>query len=229
VDDRLVASILVVDDEIRFARALAKGLDDHGFEVSLAHDGLEGYRLAKEPRFDVVVLDIMLPGLSGMEVCRRLRQEDVGTPILMLTARDSDADETDALDCGADDYLRKPFSFAVLVARCRALVRRGGREGWPELAVGDLALDPGRRIARRGSVQVQLSRREAALLEYLMRSPGRVLSKEDILEHVWGEADRDTNVVEVYIGYLRRKLDQPFGTHTVRTVRGQGYQLEETR
>jgi two-component system OmpR family response regulator len=225
-----VANILVVDDEVRFARTLAEGLSDHGFDVRLAHDGYEGYRLAKEPHFDVVVLDIMLPGLSGVEVCRRLREEDVGTPILMLTARDADADETDALDTGADDYLRKPFSFAVLVARCRALLRRGGRDGWSELVVGDLVLDPGRRVARRGEVQIHLSRRETALLEHLMRSPGRVLAKEEILEHVWGEVDeRDTNLVEVYIGYLRKKLDQPFGTSTVRTVRGQGYQLEESR
>jgi two-component system, OmpR family, response regulator len=225
-----VPSILVVDDEVRFARTLAQGLADQGFDVRLAHDGYEGYRLAKEPAFDVVVLDIMLPGLSGVEVCRRLRADDVGTPILMLTARDADADETAALDGGADDYLRKPFSFAVLVARCWALWRRGGRQGWSELVVGDLSLDPAGRTVRRGDVQIHLSRRESALLEHLMRSPDRVLSREEILEHVWGETDvRETNLVEVYIGYLRKKLDQPFGRSTVRTVRGHGYQLEEPR
>jgi two-component system OmpR family response regulator len=224
-----VPSILVVDDEVRFARTLAQGLTDQGFEVRLAHDGYEGYRLAREPTFDVVVLDIMLPGLSGVEVCRRLRAEDVGTPILMLTARDADSDETAALDIGADDYLRKPFSFAVLVARCGALLRRGGRQGWAELVVGDLTLNPALRTVRRGDVQIHLSRRESALLEHLMRSQGRVLSKEEILEHVWGELDvRETNLVEVYVGYLRKKLDQPFGRSIVRTVRGHGYQLVDS-
>lgn len=221
-------SILIVDDEVRFARALAQGLTDEGFKVHLAHNGHDGYRLAKEPSFDVVVLDVMLPGLSGIEVCRRLRADDVGTPILMLTARDADSDETSSLDSGADDYLRKPFSFAVLVARCRALLRRGAREGWSELCHGDLALDVSRRTARRGDVQIRLSRRETALLEHLMRAHDRIASKEEILEHVWGEVDdRDTNLVEVYIGYLRKKLDQPFGRSTVRTVRGQGYRLED--
>jgi two-component system OmpR family response regulator len=224
-----VPSILVVDDEVRFARTLAQGLTDQGFDVRLTHDGYDGYRLAKEPSFDVVVLDIMLPGLSGVEVCRRLRSDDVATPILMLTARDADSDETAALDSGADDYLRKPFSFAVLVARCWALLRRGGREGWSELVVGELTLNPARRTVRRGDVQVHLSRRESALLEHLMRSHDRVLSKEEILEHVWGELDvRDTNLVEVYVGYLRKKLDQQFGRSTVRTVRGHGYQLEDS-
>ena len=220
-------NILVVDDEVRFARSLAEGLADQGFEVRLAHDGYEGHRLAKEPQFDIVVLDIMLPGLSGVEVCRRLRAEDVSTPILMLTARDAEADETGALDIGADDYLRKPFSFAVLVARCRALLRRGSREGWSELVVGDLVLDPARRVARRAGVPIHLSKRETAMLEYLMRSPGVVLSKEQILQRVWGDPEnRGTNLVEVYIGYLRKKLDQPFGTSVLRTVRGQGYKVE---
>jgi two-component system OmpR family response regulator len=147
----------------------------------------------------------------------------------MLTARDADADETEALDVGADDYLRKPFSFTVLVARCKALLRRGGREGWSELIVGDLALDPSRRVARRGNVQIHLSPRETALLEYLMRSRGQIRSKDEILERIWGEVeDRPTNVVEVYVGYLRKKLDQPFGTTTLRTIRGQGYLLEDS-
>jgi DNA-binding response OmpR family regulator len=222
-----VVSILVVDDEELFARTLAAGLSDQGFDVSVVHDGHEGYRLGKEPRFDVIVLDIMLPELSGVEVCRRLRAEDVGTPILMLTARGAEADETNALETGADDYLRKPFSFPVLVARCRALLRRGERSGWSELTVGDLVLDPRRRVARRGGAEVRLSRRETALLEYLMRSSGQVVSKEDILKDVWGGCDdRRGNLVEVYIGYLRRKLDQVPGMSTVRTVRGHGYQLE---
>src|SRR5512141_2070310 len=162
-----MANILLVDDEVLFAQTLGAGLRDQGFEVRLAHDGREGYRLAKDPSFDVVVLDIMLPRMSGVEACRRLRAEDVATPILMLTARGAVSDETDSLDAGADDYLRKPFSFKVLVDRCRALQRRGGREGWSELVAGDLVLDPGLRVARRGDVPITLSRREAALLEYL--------------------------------------------------------------
>lgn len=224
-----MANILLVDDEVLFAQTLGAGLRDQGFEVRLAHDGREGYRLAKDPCFDVVVLDIMLPRMSGVEACRRLRAEDVATPILMLTARGAVSDETDSLDAGADDYLRKPFSFKVLVARCRALQRRGGREGWSELVAGDLVLDPGHRTARRGDVPITLSRREAALLEYLMRAGGEVRSKEAILEHVWGDVeDPGTNLVEVYIGYLRKKLDHPFGTTSLRTIRGQGYQLEST-
>ena len=222
-----MTNLLLVDDEVAFARTLATGLEDQGFDVRLAHDGFEGYRQAKETRFDIVVLDIMLPRMSGVEVCRRLRTEDVSTPILMLTARGADSDETDSLDSGADDYLRKPFSFQVLVARCRALRRRGGREGWAELVVGDLVLDPAQRVARHRGVAVRLSRRESALLEYLMRSAGEVQSKNAILENVWGDVtDPGTNLVEVYVGYLRKKLDQPFGTHLLRTQRGQGYRLE---
>jgi two-component system, OmpR family, response regulator len=224
-----MAKILVVEDEVPLALTVANGLKDQGFQVRLAHDGYEGFRLAKEPQVGLIVLDIMLPGLSGIEVCRRLRSDDLGTPILMLTARDADADETEALDVGADDYLRKPFSFTVLVARCKALLRRGGREGWSELIVGDLVLDPSRRVARRGNVQIHLSPRETALLEYLMRSRGQIRSKDEILERIWGEVeDRPTNVVEVYVGYLRKKLDQPFGTTTLRTIRGQGYLLEDS-
>lgn len=222
-------NVLLVDDEVRFARTLGERLAGEGFQVRLAHDGHEGYQLAKEQDFGVIVLDIMLPRLSGVEVCHRLRSEDVGTPILLLTARDADSDEADALGMGADDYLRKPFSFPVLVARCRALARRGGRAGWSELVAGDLTLDPSQRMARRGDVQIPLSRRETALLEYLMRSAGEVRSKDEILEYVWGDLqDRGTNVVEVYVGYLRKKLDQPFGTNTVRTRRGRGYVLMNT-
>jgi DNA-binding response OmpR family regulator len=220
-------SLLLVDDEVAFARSLAEGLADRGFDVHLAHDGFEGYRQAKQPGFDVVVLDIMLPRLSGVEVCRRLRTEDVTTPILMLTARESDSDEADSLDSGADDYLRKPFSFQVLVARCRALVRRGGREGWSELIAGDLVLEPARREVRLGrSEPVHLSRRESALLEYLMRTGGDVRSKEEILENVWGDVEEPgANLVEVYIGYLRRKLDRPGADSLIRTHRGHGYRL----
>ena len=195
--------------------------------MRLAHDGFEGYRQAKEPSLDIIILDIMLPRMSGVDVCRRLRTEDVATPILMLTARGADSDEADSLDSGADDYLRKPFSFPVLVARCRALLRRGDRDGWSELVAGDLVLDPARRVVRHQGVEVHLSRREAALLEYLIRSDGEVRSKTAILENVWGDVeDPGTNLVEVYIGYLRKKIDQPFGTNLLRTHRGLGYQLE---
>jgi len=222
-----MTSLLLVDDEVAFARTLGAGLTDQGFEVRLAHDGFEGYRQAKEPSLDIIILDIMLPRMSGVEVCRRLRTEDVATPILMLTARGANSDEADSLDSGADDYLRKPFSFPVLVARCRALLRRGDREGWSELVAGELVLDPARRVARHRGVAVHLSRREAALLEYLIRSGGEVQSKTTILENVWGDVeDPGTNLVEVYIGYLRKKLDQPFGTNLLRTQRGLGYRLE---
>jgi len=220
--------VLVVEDEVGLAQSLHDGLQDHGFSVQVTHDGFSGYRLAKESDFDLVVLDWMLPGMSGVEMCQRLRSEDVAVPILILTAKDGLNDETEALESGADDYLRKPFALAVLLARCDALLRRGSvSEGWSELVVGDLVFDPRRRVARHGHHQVDLSRREAALLEYLMRASGETRSKEDILRDVWGDPDaRDTNLVEVYVGYLRKKLDVPFGTHMFRTVRGQGYRME---
>ncbi|HET7357024.1 MAG TPA: response regulator transcription factor [Nocardioidaceae bacterium] len=222
-----MVSVLVVDDEVLFARTLAAGLSDQGFDVAVAHDGPEGYRLGTRRSFDVIVLDIMLPGLSGVEVCRRLREDNVDTPILMLTARGAEADETNALETGADDYLRKPFSFPVLVARCRALLRRGSAAAeWMELTAGDLVLDRRRRVARRGGAEVRLSRRETALLEYLMKSPGRVLSKDEILERVWGGPGHDGNLVEVYVAYLRKKLDLAPGTSAVRTVRGHGYRFQ---
>jgi len=221
--------VLVVEDEMGLARSLHDGLQDHGFSVQTTNDGFSGYRLAKEPDVDLVVLDWMLPGMSGVEVCQRLRSEDVSVPILILTAKDGTTDETDALEQGADDYLRKPFAFAVLLARCDALLRRGSvAEGWSELVVGDLVFDPRRRSARRGNHQMDLSRREAALLEYFMRAAGETHSKEEILRGVWGDTAKDTNLVEVYVGYLRKKLDAPFDSHLFQTVRGQGYRLEAT-
>jgi DNA-binding response OmpR family regulator len=225
-----VVRILVVEDEALLARAVQRGLVDQGFEVLLAHDGHAGYRLAREANVDLVVLDLMLPGQSGIEILQRLRSERIWTPILVLTAKEGLADETDALEAGADDYLRKPFSYPVLVARCRALLRRGTSEEPVELSVGNLVLDPRRHTARRGDVPIQLTRREFALLEYLMRSAGHVRSREAILADVWGpDSCRESNVVEVYIGYLRRKVDQAFGTTTVRTVRGQGYLVDAHR
>jgi DNA-binding response OmpR family regulator len=219
--------VLVVEDEVGLAQSLQDGLHEHGYSVQVTHDGFSGYRLAKESEFDLIVLDWMLPGMSGVEMCQRLRSEDVSVPILILTAKDGTSDETDALELGADDYLRKPFTFGVLVARCDALLRRGSpTEGWSELIVGDLVFDPRRRVARRGHEQIELSRREAALLEYLMRASGETRSKEAILRDVWGDPDaRDTNLVEVYVGYLRKKLDAPFGSNMFQTVRGQGYRL----
>ena len=220
--------ILVVEDEVRLARALGEGLESRGFEVTLCHDGHAGYQHAKERGADVIVLDLMLPVLSGEEVCRRLRLEGVWTPILVLTAREGDETEVTVLNMGADDYLRKPFALDVLVARCRALVRRGSAGEPAELVVGDLVLDPRRRTARRGETPLDLTRRELALLEYLMRNAGRPRTKQEILEHVWGAGHpSDANVVEVYVGYLRRKVDAPFDRDTVRTVRGRGYVLEE--
>jgi len=216
----------VVEDEERLGRALTNGLRDQGFDVKLALDGEKGYQLAKQEQVDVIVLDLLLPGMSGVEVCRRLRAEGRWTPILVLTARAGEADETDVLDAGADDYLRKPFSYPVLLARCRALLRRGPAKRPPLLSVGDLVVDVAIRTVRRGDVAIDLTRREFALLEYLMRHRGVVRSKQEILDEVWGAAPRrDLNVVEVYMGYLRRKVDEPFGTACLHTLRGQGYRL----
>ena len=216
----------MVEDEERLGRALANGLRNVGFDVKLALDGEKGYQLAKQEQVDVIVLDLLLPGMSGVEVCRRLRAEGRWTPILVLTARGGEADETEVLDAGADDYLRKPFSYPVLLARCRALLRRGPAERPPLLSEDDLVVDVALRTVRRGDVTIDLTRREFALLEYLMRHRGVVRSKQEILDEVWGAApQRDLNVVEVYIGYLRRKVDEPFGTASLRTLRGQGYRL----
>jgi two-component system OmpR family response regulator len=222
-----VVEVLVIEDEVRLARAVAEGLESRGFTVTVCHNGHAGYQRAKEHPVDVIVLDLMLPDLPGGEVCSRLRDEGVWTPILVLTARDDVSDETDVLNLGADDYLRKPFSYSVLVARCRALLRRGAAGDPVEIVADDLVLDPRRRTVRRGDTPIELTKREFALLEYLMRHRGRSRTKQEILDHVWGVGyARDANVVEVYVGYLRRKVDVPFGTSSVQTVRGQGYVLE---
>ena len=221
--------VLVVEDETHLASAIERGLRDRGFDVVVTHDGHSGYQVAKDSGLDAIVLDLMLPGMSGLEVCKRLREEGFWTPILVLTAKDRESDETDCLNHGADDYLRKPFSFDVLVARCRALARRGPAAMPAELRVGDLVLDPRRRSARHGEQPLPLTPREFTLLEFLVRNSGRTLSKEEILGEVWGDSfERDPNVVEVYVGYLRRKIDQPFDTKLVRTVRGQGYTVGDT-
>ncbi|HKB29901.1 MAG TPA: response regulator transcription factor [Streptosporangiaceae bacterium] len=218
--------VLVVEDERRLAAAVRRGLQAEGFAVDLAHDGHDGLHLAREGGYDAVVLDVMLPGLSGYRVCERLRAEENWVPILILSAKDGEYDQADGLDLGADDYLTKPFSYVVLAARLRALLRRGARRRPAELRAGDLVLDPGRREVRRGDRQVELTPREFSLLEYLMRRSGDVVSKTEILEHVWDAADTtDPNAVEVYVGYLRRKIDTPFGRRGLQTVRGVGYRL----
>ncbi|CAA9372556.1 MAG: Two-component transcriptional response regulator, LuxR family [uncultured Nocardioidaceae bacterium] len=219
--------ILVVEDERNLASALARGLRAEGFAVDAVYDGVSGLQAAHGGEYDGIVLDIMLPRMSGYDVVRTLRARKVWTPVLMLTAKDGEYDIADALDLGADDYLAKPFSFVVLLARLRALIRRGAPERPTRLTAGDLTLDPASRQAWRGEVELQLTTREFAVLEFLMRHAGAVVSKSELLTHVWDEYfDGDPNVVEVYVGYLRRKIDAPFGRRSIETVRGAGYRLE---
>ncbi len=219
--------VLVVEDEPRLASTLAAGLRAEGCVVVTASDGNDGLWHASEDEFDVIVLDIMLPGLSGYEVLRQMRDKDVWTPVMMLTAKDGDYDQTDAFDLGADDYLTKPFSFIVLVARLRALVRRGAPQRPAVLTAGSLSLDPSRRVVERADTLIPLTPREYGLLEYLMRNKDTVVSKTEILQNVWdAHYNGPDNVVEVYVGYVRRKIDIPFGTKTIETIRGVGYRLE---
>ncbi|MFJ8580390.1 response regulator transcription factor [Micromonospora sp. NPDC093277] len=218
--------VLVVEDETALAEVIRAGLVEEGFAVDVQHTGPDGLWAASEHAYDVVVLDIMLPGLSGYEVCRRLRSRGIWTPVLMLTAKEGEYDQADALDLGADDYLTKPFSFVVLVARLRALVRRGAPARPVVMTAGDLAVDPARRLVTRAGQPVRVTAREFALLEFLIRHRGDVLSKTQIIENVWDvHFDGDPNIVEVYIGYLRRKIDQPFGRSAIQTERGMGYRL----
>ncbi|WP_405219114.1 winged helix-turn-helix domain-containing protein [Agrococcus sp. Ld7] len=218
--------VLLVEDERRLAQAVQRGLTAEGFNVDWVDNGVDGLWKAKEQQYDVVVLDIMLPGLNGYKVCESMRAAGIWTPVLMLTAKDGEYDQADAFDLGADDYLIKPFSFVVLVARLRALVRRGGAARPVALQVDDLTLDPVRHRVERAGTEISLTPREFGLLEFLMRHPGEVLTKTQIVEAVWDAAfDGDLNVVEVYIGYLRKKVDQPFGRSSIRTVRGVGYRL----
>lgn len=218
--------ILVVEDEARLAASLRTGLEAEGFAVDTAHDGTEGLWYARENEYDAILLDIMLPGLNGYKVCEALRAEQNWTPILMLTAKDGDWDQIEALDTGADDYVTKPFSFHVLLARLRSLLRRGSPERPTTLVVGDLELDPASRRVTRAGTELSLTSRELSLLEFLMRRPGQVLTKSDILGHVWDYAfEGDPNIVEVYVGRLRRKVDRPFGRNDIETLRGSGYRL----
>lgn len=218
--------VLVVEDEVALAEGIARGLDAEGFEVDIRHDGREGFDAARSGEYDLMVLDIMLPSMNGYKVCRSLREEDVWTPILMLTAKDGEYDEAEALDTGADDFLSKPFSFVVLVARLRALARRRSDHNLAPLELGDLTLDVITRSCRRGTTDIALSPREFSLLEALLRQQGEVISKQELLDRVWGEEfEGDPNVVEVYVGYLRRKIDRPFDHADLETIRGEGYRI----
>jgi DNA-binding response OmpR family regulator len=218
--------ILLVEDESALADTLREALVDEGFAVDIARTGTDGLWAGTEYTYDVIVLDIMLPGVNGYEVCRRLREREVWTPVLMLTAKDGEYDQADALDLGADDYLTKPFSYVVLVARIRALTRRGAPQRPAVLTAGDLAVDPARRRVTRAGADVALTSREFALLEFLMRRRGDVVSKRAIIEDVWDmNFDGDPNIVEVYVSYLRKKIDQPYGRNAIQTIRGAGYRL----
>jgi two-component system OmpR family response regulator len=219
--------ILVVEDDKRVAGAVKRGLEVEGYAVDIALDGIEGQWLANETPYDALILDVMLPGLAGDELCARLREAGNWTPILMLTARAGAEQEARALDAGADDFLAKPFSYVVLLARLRALVRRGRSERPAVLEAGDLRLDPASHHVRRGRVDIHLTPRQFSLLEFLMRRAGDVVSKATILEHVWDFAyDGDPNIVEVYVRQLRQRVDDPFERRSLQTVRLVGYRLD---
>jgi two-component system OmpR family response regulator len=218
--------VLVVEDEKGLAAGLKRGLEAEGFATDVALNGTDGLWMAREHPYDAIVLDIMLPGVNGYKICASLRDEGNWTPILMLTAKDGELDEAEALDTGADDFLTKPFSYLVLVARLRALLRRGARERPAVLEAGSLRFDPAARRVWRGDTQVNLTAREMALLEFLLRHKGEVVSKREILDHVWDyDYEGDPNIVEVYVRHLRNKLDRPFESKAVETVRGAGYRL----
>jgi DNA-binding response OmpR family regulator len=219
--------VLLVEDEKRLADLLKGGLAGEGFAVDVAHDGRDGLWMASENVYDVIVLDVMLPRMNGYTVCARLRDAENWTPILMLTAKDGVHDEAEALDTGADDFLSKPFSYVVLLARLRALIRRGGRARPVSITVGDLTVDPAGLRCRRGEVEISLTPKEFAVLHGLARRPGEVVSKSELLAQAWDFSyDGDPNIVEVYISALRRKIDSPFGRSSLVTVRGAGYRLE---
>ncbi|MCB0876926.1 MAG: response regulator transcription factor [Solirubrobacterales bacterium] len=220
--------VLVVEDQPKMARLIRRGLQEDGFAVDLAKTGEDALWMAGSTPFDAIVLDVMLPGIDGFETCRRLREDEVWSPILMLTARDSIEDRVSGLDKGADDYLVKPFSFAELSARLRALIRRGSSERPAVLRVGDLELNPATRRVTRGGAPIDLSPKEFALLETFMRKPGAVFTRLDLLEHAWDyDYENRSNIVDVYVRYLREKIDRPFRCDSIETVRGAGYRLRE--
>jgi two-component system, OmpR family, response regulator len=220
--------VLVVEDEVKMAALLRRGLSEEGLNVDVAEEGERALAMASAADYDAVVLDVMLPGIDGFETCRRLRRDGVWAPVLMLTARGSLDDRVVGLDGGADDYMVKPFAFAELLARIRALVRRGTVERPPVIEVGDLRLDPGTREVWRGEVEIDLSSKEFTLLETFMRHAGYVLSRSQLLEQAWEyDFEHRSNVVEVYVRYLRRKIDVPFGKASIETVRGAGYRMRK--
>jgi two-component system OmpR family response regulator len=218
--------VLVVDDEVRMAALVKRGLEEEGYAVDVVNDGPEAVWMATENTYDAIVLDVMLPGFDGYEVCRRLREAQRWAPVLILSARSDVSDRVRGLDVGADDYLVKPFSFVELTARLRALTRRGLPARPALLEVGDLRLDPATRRAWRGTTELALSPKEFALLEFFLRHPGELISRTRLLEHIWDFAfDGVSNIVDQYVGYLRRKIDKPFGRNDLETVRGAGYRL----
>jgi two-component system OmpR family response regulator len=220
--------VLVVEDDVRMAAALRRGLQAEGIVADVAGAGREALALARSTPFDAVILDVMLPDLDGFATCRELRREGIWTPVIMLTARDAVEDRIRGLDGGADDYLTKPFSLAELLARLRAVARRGPVERPTVFAAGDLRLDPAARRVWRGDTEIALSAREFALLEAFMRAPGRVFNQGELLDAAWDAGfEHRSNVVEVYIGYLRQKVDRPFGVNSIETVRGLGYRLRK--
>ena len=220
--------ILLVEDDVAIARSLKEGLEDEAYAVDVVHDGDEGYRTAMADDYDLMILDVMLPEMNGYEVCWALRKDGNQTPILMLTARDAEQDIVEGLDVGADDYLAKPFSFEVLLARLRALLRRPNEKLEEVLRVGDLMLDPSLKKVMRANQEISLTAKEYSVLEYLMRNAGKVLSKEQIISHVWDfDADILPNNVELFIMFLRRKIDKPFDSKLIHTVPGFGYKLED--
>jgi two-component system OmpR family response regulator len=220
--------VLIVEDQAKMAALVQRGLRKEGMAVDVASRGEDALWMAEATEYDAIVLDVMLPGIDGFEVCRTLRSDGVYAPVLMLTARDAVRDRVAGLDGGADDYLTKPFSYAELLARLRALVRRGPVERPPELTVGELHLDPARRQVRRGDAEIALSAKEFSILEVFMRHPGEVLSRFQLLEHAWDyDYENRSNVVDSYIRFLRQKVDKPFGVESIETVRGAGYRLRE--
>jgi two-component system OmpR family response regulator len=220
--------LLVAEDEAKLAALLKRGLAEEGYAVDVAPDGQHASWLVAENSYDAIILDVMLPDANGFQLCKKLRESGCWSPVLMLTARDNVNDRIVGLDSGADDYLTKPFSFDELLARLRALTRRVVSDRPTVVSVGDLALDPASRRVTRDHANIELTRKEFALLEYFMRHPGEVLSRSSLIEHVWDFAfDGDSNVVDVYVRYLRQKIDRPFGRDTIETVRGAGYRLRE--
>jgi two-component system OmpR family response regulator len=221
-------NVLVVEDEVKMAALVRRGLSEQGLTVDVAATGEEAIGMARASAYDAIVLDVMLPGIDGFETCRNLRADGVWSPVLMLTARGALEDRVAGLDGGADDYLTKPFSFAELLARLRALVRRGQSERPTVVEVGDMRLDPATRQVWRGEAEIQLSAKEFTLLEVFMRRPGHVLTRSQLLEHAWEyDYEHRSNIIEVYIRYLRQKIDQPFGVKSLETVRGAGYRLRK--